>query len=70
MTDPAPANNPEEPAIECGPLSPQEGDEKIPDGTDAGQLLAKITLLCDDTTGVLFFRDDQALYLRVVGPGA
>ena len=55
------------PSCDCGPLSPQQPDDKeIPFDTDPQQVLAKIMLICDDTTGVFFFRNNQKLYLRVV----
>ena len=50
----------------CGPLEPQEGDEMIAEGTSADQVLARVLLLCDNDTGVFFFRHDRRLCLRVV----
>ena len=50
----------------CGPFKPQQGDQEIPAGTEPQEVLAKIMLLCDDTTGVFFFRHNQKLYLRVI----
>jgi hypothetical protein len=50
----------------CGPLKPQEGDEEIQDGTGPEQIVARVLLLCDDNTGVFFFRYKRKLYLRIV----
>jgi len=50
----------------CGPLAPQDGDQKIEDGTGADQILAQVLLLCDNDTGVFFFRHKRKLYLRIV----
>ena len=50
----------------CGPFKPQADDQEIKADTPAEQVLAKIMLLCDDETGVFFFRSGAKLYLRVI----
>ena len=50
----------------CGPLEPQEGDEEIKEGTSPEQIVARVLLLCDDNTGVFFFRHSRKLFLRIV----
>ena len=54
------------PNCPCGPLQPLPGEKPIPEGTSAEQVLAKVQLVCDDNTGVFFFRHKQKLYLRIV----
>jgi hypothetical protein len=50
----------------CGPLEPQRGEKPIKEGTTADQIFSKVQLICDDHTGVFFFRYDQKLYMRTV----
>jgi hypothetical protein len=57
------------PEWNCGALKPQQDDEEILAGTQPQEVLSKIMLICDDTTGVFFFRYNQKLYLRVVEQG-
>lgn len=54
------------PECTCGPFKPQTDDQEIKAGTPAPDVLAKVMLLCDDDTGVFFFRSKQKLYLRVI----
>ena len=51
---------------DCGKLQPEKGEKPIPDGTTADQLLAKVQLVCDDDTGVFFYRFNHRLYMRIV----
>jgi len=50
----------------CGPLRPLPGEKPLKEGTSADTILAKVQLVCDDNTGVFFFRHKQQLYLRIV----
>lgn len=47
-------------------FTPLPGEKPIKDGTTADQIIAKVQLICDDHTGVLFFRHNQKLYLRII----
>ena len=51
---------------DCGSLTPRKNEKPIPDDTPAAQILGKIQLVCDNDTGVFFFRYDQRLYMRTV----
>lgn len=66
MPPPNPPISNNVPQCNCGPLAPQNSDQKIDPGTSPQSVLAKIMLICDDNTGVFFFRYNQDLYLRVV----
>jgi hypothetical protein len=57
------------PNCNCGPLEPQDDEKPIKDGTTADQILAKVQLIVDDDTGVLFFRYNTKLYMRTVTTG-
>jgi hypothetical protein len=50
----------------CGPLTPQAGEKPIKDGTTPDSILSQIQLLCDDNTGIFFFRYNNKLYMRTV----
>jgi hypothetical protein len=57
------------PECTCGPFKPQAHDHQIDRRTSAQEVLSMVMLLCDDDTGVFFFRYDQKLYLRVIERG-
>ena len=50
----------------CGGLTPKNGENPVPNGTSSDQILSQVQLICDNETGVLFFRYDSRLYMRVV----
>lgn len=50
----------------CGPLEPRDGDEKLAAGMTPDEVVSRVMLVCDDDTGVFFFRHSRALYLRIV----
>lgn len=56
-----------EPGELCaGKLEPQPGDTKIKPTDTSDSVMAQVALLCDDNTGVFFFRHKTSLYMRVV----
>jgi hypothetical protein len=69
MTQSAPPGGSNAPQYSCGPLTPQQNDQQIPMDTQPQAVLAKIMLLCDDDTGVFFFRNNQNLYMRIISAG-
>lgn len=50
----------------AGELKPADGDRKLKPTDTADSIMTQIALLCDDDTGVFFFRHSGSLYLRVV----
>ncbi len=54
------------PQCNCGSLTPIADDQQIPVATPPQEIISKIMLICDNQTGVFFFRNNQQLYLRVV----
>jgi len=54
------------PTNDCCDLKPRTGEKPIPEGTSSDQILAKVQLVCDDDTGIFFYRYNHKLYMRIV----